>query len=178
MTGRVRIGWLTLALAAGCEMRPPAQQVGVEAPSGPLRPAVKAAADDPARLDGAGQTKFILSQLRFLQLRLQVPQMVSGVKWMTVQIYTPQGSLYGTRHVPFSTDESVKEVESVDGVPHPIEVMHPKAIPGGYGLDAQLLVGGTNMVRRPNPGTWKITMEVDGEPATRAETSLELGGEL
>ena len=64
---------------------------------------------------------------------------------------------------------------SPDGVVHPIRVLRPVAAAGGVGLDAQILVGGSNMVRRPIIGAWKITMELDDDRSARAETTLDFG---
>jgi len=179
MSCRLGLAFVAFMGLGGCEMTAPSTPpigTGEEAvPPGPLTPSLKVAADDPGLLDGAGSTQFKLANLRFLQLRLAVPALPQNVSWMTMKVYTPQGALYSTRHLPYATDPEVKEVASPDGVAHPIEVLRPRAIAGGYALDAQILVGGSNMVRRPNPGAWRVTMEVDGAPQLRAETTLDFG---
>jgi hypothetical protein len=65
-------------------------------------------------------------------------------------------------------------VTSPDGVPHPIDVVPAVAIPGGYGLDTTILVAGTNLLRRPFPGLWRIRASVDGTHALDAEAVLEM----
>jgi hypothetical protein len=140
-------------------------------------PSVKIAADGHHRLAGAGETRFSLARTRNLQFRLQLPARTidNGVTWATMKLYTPNGALYHTRHIPYSTNRGLGEVPSPHGVSHPIRVVPVEQIPGGLGLDVGFLVAGTNINRYPLPGMWKVVIEVDGKPELRAEQTFELG---
>jgi len=98
-------------------------------------------------------------------VRLETPTLAPGqATWGLLQIYTPAGGLYQTKHVPFSTDPTLKQVASKDGVDHPIDVIPAAVITGGYGLDFVVLVGGTNFIRHPQPGMWKFSVTLDDVP--------------
>jgi hypothetical protein len=132
--------------------------------------------NDPAKLGGPGETLIKMGSTRDLHVRLQLPDVPAGVFWVTLRLHTPTGAVYDERHTPYSADPNApKRVDSPDGVPHPIDVFPAKAIPGGFGLDLPLLVGGTNLMRRPFPGLWRITVAVDNSASMAAETIIEMG---
>jgi hypothetical protein len=104
-----------------------------------------------------GPTRYSLRSLRELYVRLQTATPPTGVQWLTLQVFDPMGGVYESSHVPFTLDGTPAEVNAMDGIPHPIAVQKVKTLPGGYGYDQTLIVGGTNMTRYPRPGLWRLT---------------------
>jgi hypothetical protein len=61
-------------------------------------------------------------------------------------------------------------------VPHEINVVRAQATPDGdgYTLDFPILVGGSNLQRRPQPGTWTVAVGLDDQPETAARATVIL----
>jgi hypothetical protein len=136
--------------------------------------ALRMAADDPRLLEAAGQDRIALPTTRYLLARLLVPNLSPGVHWAHYELYTPTGALYQERHVPYALGRAPATVASPDGVPHPIDVEHAQSGPDGVALDLSILVGGTNLQRRPQPGLWRLHAALDRAPATAADATFEL----
>jgi hypothetical protein len=141
---------------------------------GPVSPSLKVVADDPAALDGPTQSLFKIMQMRYLLVRLQTPTLGAGVSWVTLKVSTPFNSPYHERRVPFSTDPNVTQIESPMMAGQMIDVFRATPIPGGFGLDMTILVGGSNIQRHPMPGLWQVSAELE-RSSVHAEQSIELG---
>ncbi len=179
----MRLAWgilLVLAFAPGCRnsTNPYVPQESppdlATAPVTPLAPKVKVVANDPTKLNGPGESIIKMPSTREMYLRLELPSVPNGVFWVTLKFFTPNGGLYELRHIPYSTTPT-GPIPSPDGVPHPIDVLPVVPISGGYGIDSLIMVGGTNLMRRPDPGLWKVSMAVDGSASLAAETIVEMG---
>lgn len=136
-------------------------------------PSMTLAVDDVAMLDGAGQSRLPLASARHLLARIVTPALPDPVTWITIDLIAPDGAVHARRHVPYSADASVKQVASPDGVPRPIDVQPARAVPGGWALEVAFPVGGTNLQRRPQPGTWRIRAVVDARPDLSFTSTIE-----
>jgi hypothetical protein len=141
----------------------------------PMPQVVIKAATSQAGLDAAGMTFFHLMSMNSLFLRLQVPSLpTTGANWVTQQIYNPYGGLYSERFTPYSTDGSMTEVAPLHDVGHQVEVLRPRKLVGGFGLDDEILIAGSSFVTRSIPGLWRIVMFMEDQPGVRAELIVEL----
>jgi hypothetical protein len=170
--------WFVFALLCACQRTHPSL-LPVDTPpdlATPILPvAIKIVADNPRLLDGAAtQTSFRLPFLRELYVRLQVPSLPSDISWATLRVFTPTGDSYHERKVPFTADTNPRQA-TPPGAALPIDVIPAKPLAGGFGLDQEIVVGGTNFVRYPRPGFWKISFTLEGTTMS-AEQMIELGG--
>ena len=140
------------------------------APSAITGPMLTLSADD---AEAAPATTFALMSLHHLMIRYRVPQMPAGVAWVTLTLEMPGGGIWTTRHLAFSAEKTHVHVPSPDGVPHPIEVTLAHGVPSGLALDTSILVGGTNLQRRPQFGRWTVRATIDGQPESAATTAFD-----
>jgi hypothetical protein len=136
-------------------------------------PTLTLAANDPAALDSAPQAAFPLMSLHHLMIRYRVTQLPPGVAWVTLTLEQPGGGIWTTRHLAFSAEKTHARVPSPDGVPHPIEVTVANRLDRGFALDTSILVGGTNLQRRPQFGRWTIRATIDGQPDSAAVAAFD-----
>jgi hypothetical protein len=142
----------------------------------PLPTGIKVVANDMSQLDmPQGGTTFSLLKVRELYVRLQTANIPSGMQWLSFELYDPAGGIYDSRHIPFTMDGTPTEVSSMDPIPHPVQVERIKSIPGGVAYDQVVLVGGTNMVRFPRPGIWRLVASLVGQSSIKGEQTVELG---
>lgn len=161
-----------LALGACSRQTKPAPGAPTPMPPAAAMPGLKVVADNPALLDGPTQTSIKIPTIRTLQLRLSLPALPESLVWATLELDTPEGAVYGSRHVPFSTDPSVKQVMPPEGGPHVVDVIPVKSITGGVALDSYFLVGGTALPNQ-EAGQWTIKMAVDGHPDLAGEQAVD-----
>jgi hypothetical protein len=166
-------------LLAGCQQTglpttAPEPAVNVEPVGEHTTPGLVVVANDPRKLDGKGVDKFHLSTVRELYLRLWLPAVPAPLVWVKVTLHNPNGAVYIQRWVPFTDDPTLTETQPRAGQPGPV-VTYPMAkLKDGVGLDYAIVVGGSNLVKRPMPGLWRLRAEVDGYPDLAAERTLEL----
>jgi hypothetical protein len=174
MTTRVRSFWLFTLLVAGCRQahEPPIPaQTAARLSAG----AAIVVAGDEQLLDGPGQRSISVQTTHFLFVRLLLPGDLPGpITWVSLRLSAPSGALYLERHVPFAADPKITQTESRHGVAHPINVSPAIARPGGYALDMPILVAGSNLERRPQPGAWTVAAIVDDRPELTAQATIEL----
>jgi hypothetical protein len=176
-----RLATLALLVAA-CQAGPaapdPTRALAPEALGPGGRPVagatLRVAADDPRLLDGPGQARVPLATTRTLLGRLIVPQLAPGVHWAHFELYTPTGALYQERHLPYALGRAPRTVPSPDGVPHPIDVERAEVTAEGVALDLSIVVGGSNLQRRPQPGVWRLHGGLDRTAGTADDASFEL----
>jgi hypothetical protein len=159
---------LTL-LAVGCVDR--------GAPDAPSPPAtvvsasLRAVPDDPSLFERPGGAEVSLAKTHFLWVRLEVlGDLPRPAAWVTLRLYAPSGALHLERRVPFSNDSRLERVPSRSGVGHEIEVSRPLRTGGGWALDMPILVAGSNLERRPQPGAWTVTASLDDRPEVSQKT--------
>jgi hypothetical protein len=177
MTACVRAAFWLVLLIGGCRQ---AQEPPVPAQASASLAAaasIVVAADQPQLLDGPGQRSLSVVTTHFMLVRLRVPgDLPAPVTWVTLRLTSPSGARYLERHVPFATDAQIAQVPSRHGIGHPINVSAAVALPGGYALDMPILVGGSNLQRRPQLGAWTIAAVVDDRPDLTAQVTVELRG--
>jgi hypothetical protein len=171
---------LALVLASGCKDDPVGKSpppTGGEspdlAPIATLQPGLKVVADNPALLAGSTGMSFDLFSTRALLVRLETPVLPSDPLWVDFDMQTPMGTGFQTRQFPFSANQQITELPSPAGMQYTVTVSRPTPIPGGYGLDFAIPVGGTSLVRHPQPGQWRFHASVEGA-AIEAEQPVEL----
>jgi hypothetical protein len=176
MTTSARAFWLLTLLSAGCRQahEPPSPaQAAAHLSAG----ASMVVAADQQLLDGPGQRSLSVQTTHFMFVRVQIPgDLPAPITWVTLRLSAPSGALYLERHVPFAVDPKITQAESRHGVAHPINVSPAVARSGGYALDMPILVAGSNLQRRPQPGTWTVAAIVDDRPELTAQASVELRG--
>lgn len=173
MSARTNLCALAALLAAGCA-DPGAPPGGSGAPSpAPAFASLRAAADQPELLAGPGQASVSLATTHFLFVRFEVPgELPAPVAWVTLRLYTPTGALYLERHVPFSTALELTRTSPRHGEPHEVNVVRAQPTAAGHALDLPILVGGSNLQRRPQPGVWTISAALDDHPEVAARSTL------
>jgi hypothetical protein len=142
-------------------------------PAPPLQPGLKVVADTPSLLAGPTGMSFDLMATRALMVRLETPMLPSDPLWVDFEMQNPMGATYQTRQLPFSANEAVTELPSPLGMQYTVTVSRPTPIAGGYGLDFAIPVGGTGLVRHPQPGQWRFHAMIEGT-AISAEQPVEL----
>jgi len=165
---------------AGCETAPPAPAELVPGLVSPYAPApfavgIKVVANNAALLAGKGSVAFKLPHVRSLLVRTSIAQIPEALLWMTIELHTPDGALYSQRHLPFSADPGITEIDSPDGIDRRVEVDRIKTIEGGYALDTAIPVGGTALTRTADPGAWRLNVRIDGQPTLSFEQTLDFG---
>jgi hypothetical protein len=164
---------LSLVAALGCrDGSPPAASTAPAA--APIPASLAIAVDDPAATKWSAAPRAQLGLARHLFARLVTPVLPRPVAWVTVQLVSPTGAVYQRRHVPFADGPNAPRTAMHEGVSDPIDVQPAHAVPGGWTLELGLPIGGTNLERRPQRGTWRIHASLDDRPDIALETPIEL----
>jgi hypothetical protein len=172
---------LSLVAAVGCRGgAPPAPSEAPVPPTAsarstaPVAASLSIAVDDQAEPNWTTAPRVQLGRARHLFARLVTPVLPAPVAWVTVQLISPTGAVYQRRYVPFAEGPSAPRTAPHDGVSDPIDVQPARPVPGGWALELGLPVGGTNLERRPQLGTWRMRASLDGRPEVALETPIEL----
>jgi hypothetical protein len=161
--------FIALCCVTGCDR---SDAPNSPAPAPIANAALRVAADRPPLTDEPPGS-ISLSTTHFLFARLELPpSLPAPVAWVTVQLTAPSGAVHLERNVPIAIDPSVTEAESHHGVGHAIHVTRAEKVPGGYAIEVPILVGGSNLQRRPQPGDWTLTATLEGHPEIAAKTVI------
>jgi hypothetical protein len=128
-------------------------------------------ADNPELLAKTSDSRISISRTHYMFVRLLLPSSLpAAVTWVTLHLTAPSGAAHLERHVPFALQGG--ETATMHGISHPINVEVAVPTSDGYALDMPILVGGSNLQRRPVLGDWTITASLDDQPESVARATV------
>jgi hypothetical protein len=135
---------------------------------------LKVAIDDPANLDGPTVSSIDVMTVRDLLMRLSVPTLpASDPTFLTFKLQNPSMVQVQDRRFAFATDAQVTMAVDPSDPTHTLPVSTATMKGGTWALDFSIPVGGTNLQKKPMPGTWLITVDVDGHPEYHVSYPIE-----
>lgn len=118
--------------------------------------------------ESRGRGTFSATEILDLDLRVVLRKQLSGDHLLRVDVLTPNGHLYQTLTVPFTSEETpAKALRAVEGFPRPLAVQPAeKVVRGGKAarsVTARLPVGGTPIVHAGLYGKWSVRAFLDDD---------------
>ncbi|MCP3964196.1 MAG: hypothetical protein GY719_40720 [bacterium] len=149
---------ILLALAALCAV-PAAFAVAPAAEAADRAPSRCRVAVTSEQSDGRGT--FSATEILDLDFRVRLAPEVEGEHLLHVRVHTPNGHLYQTLTLPFSTDPNrAGSRRTVDGFPRPLAVRSATA---DGTVVARLPVAGTSIVHGSLYGKWSVEAFLDSD---------------
>ena len=89
-----------------------------------------------------------------------------------IKVYCPDGELYQTIYVPFTTHSLPSMTKTVPWSPRPVEIELVSMTNGVYPVRAELPIAGTWAMRLT--GTWSVKIYLDDNSACLAQSTFTL----
>ena len=102
-----------------------------------------------------------------LTITASLDSAVGGDHVLSFDVFAPDGSLYRTFDVPFSTTRQSPQLQGVEGCPRPLPeavATSAAAAPGQRSVSVALPVAGTDIVSSSLYGSWRARARLDGAP--------------
>jgi len=97
---------------------------------------------------------------------------IEGSHDQVIKVYCPDGGLYQTIYVPFTTHSLPSMTKTAAWSPRPVEIELVSMADGVYPVWGELPIAGTWAMRLP--GTWSVKIYLDDNPTCLAQSAFTL----
>lgn len=118
---------------------------------------------------------FDVSKLRDLWVAARpVAAKLNKIEVLRIEVRAPDGSLFSTLAAPYSADQANNRMYAPPDNTRPVDVRAAHDMGDGrVAMTYPIPMSGSDYVRHPTPGKWKIKAYLDGKPETANEAEIE-----